>query len=132
MIQVVNTFFVYGTLKRGGRLHDYIKHCPFLGYAGVVGHTLIDLTDGAYPCMVKSSSDKDGVMGELYMVDADTKSVLDHIEHGYTLTAVDAWLYDTSDRPLQALTYLWTRNSLDKAYTPGFVSWVPPLRDWGM
>ena len=72
------TVFVYGTLKRGHRNHSLLGDSRFLGDATVEGYTLLDVSSGAFPGAVESSSGK--VLGELYAADAATLTLLDDLE----------------------------------------------------
>ncbi|MBS0631248.1 MAG: gamma-glutamylcyclotransferase [Verrucomicrobia bacterium] len=70
--------FVYGTLKRGGSNHGFLMGECFLGHARTVpGYTLYTL-DG-YPGMVPDAS-AEGVLGELWSVDAKCLAALDDLE----------------------------------------------------
>jgi gamma-glutamylcyclotransferase (GGCT)/AIG2-like uncharacterized protein YtfP len=71
--------FVYGTLKRGGTNHRYLAGQRFLGPARLEpGFTLYSL--GEYPGLVADSSDREGVAGELWAVDAPALAALDELE----------------------------------------------------
>jgi len=70
--------FVYGSLKRGFRLHYILADQRFVGDAITApGFRLYDV--GAFPAMV---ADPDGiaVQGELYEVDDDCLAELDRVE----------------------------------------------------
>jgi gamma-glutamylaminecyclotransferase len=70
--------FVYGTLKRGLRLHALVRHCEFLGTARTApGYTLVRVA--WYPGMIRRDG-APGVIGELYRVDPATLADLDFIE----------------------------------------------------
>jgi gamma-glutamylcyclotransferase (GGCT)/AIG2-like uncharacterized protein YtfP len=70
--------FVYGSLKRGGRLHRYLERAEFLG-AGATepGWTLYNV--GAFPAMVREEGTA-GVIGEVFRVDEETLRRLDAVE----------------------------------------------------
>lgn len=61
--------FVYGTLKRGFPLHEWVEDQKFITNCIVDGYTLLSL--GAYPALVKvNGTDGDySVAGELWMMD---------------------------------------------------------------
>lgn len=68
--------FVYGTLKRGFRLYDNMKHAHFVGKAQLPGYEMYEIC--WYPGITKS---KDSVVfGEVFDVDDDTLRRLDEIE----------------------------------------------------
>ncbi|HWA85253.1 MAG TPA: gamma-glutamylcyclotransferase family protein [Opitutus sp.] len=71
--------FVYGTLKRSGSNHHVLAGQVFVGDARTVpGYALYDL--GAYPGMVRSADDRDGVAGEVWSVDPAALARLDAFE----------------------------------------------------
>ena len=71
--------FVYGTLKRGGSNHGWLEGQIFLGPARTApGFTLYSL--GKYPGLVADAADRDGVVGELWSVDAACLARLDAFE----------------------------------------------------
>ena len=70
--------FVYGSLKRGFRLHCYLTNQRFVGDACTAPRfRLYDV--GWFPAMV---ADPDGiaVQGELYEVDSECLAALDRVE----------------------------------------------------
>ncbi|HKB55978.1 MAG TPA: gamma-glutamylcyclotransferase family protein [Lacunisphaera sp.] len=71
--------FVYGTLKRGHRNHQYLAGQQFLGEARTVsGYTLYSM--GNHPGMVHSTDASHDVTGELWAVDDDCLARLDILE----------------------------------------------------
>ena len=71
--------FVYGTLKRGCSNHGQLAGQAFVGPARTVpGFRLFDL--GGYPGIVAVPEDRDGVVGEIWSVDADCLERLDAFE----------------------------------------------------
>jgi gamma-glutamylcyclotransferase (GGCT)/AIG2-like uncharacterized protein YtfP len=76
---VKQLLFVYGTLKRGCRNHVYLADQTFVSLARTVpGFRLYDL--GGYPGIVAKSDDRDGVVGEVWSVDAAALDRLDRFE----------------------------------------------------
>ncbi|WP_293444782.1 gamma-glutamylcyclotransferase family protein [Persephonella sp.] len=67
--------FVYGTLKKGKRLHHYLEKSYFFGEGYIEGYEMY-MVDW-YPAVVKG---KGKVYGEVYAVDQKTLNVLDKIE----------------------------------------------------
>ncbi len=102
--------FIYGTLKRGGSNHAYLAGQKFLGPARTApGYTLYSLGD--YPGMVAHATDRDGVQGEVWSVDAHCLAQLDELE------GLVEGLYRREPVPLQppfaqaeAQTYLYARS----------------------
>jgi gamma-glutamylaminecyclotransferase len=75
----VNTVFVYGTLKRGGSNHAFLRGQHYLGPARTSpGFVLYSLGD--YPGMVRAPGDGEGVTGELWAVDDACLQELDDLE----------------------------------------------------
>jgi gamma-glutamylaminecyclotransferase len=71
--------FVYGTLKRGGLNHARMAGQRFLGEARTrAGRTLYSL--GEYPGLVLDPADREGVVGELWAVEAEALAALDAFE----------------------------------------------------
>ena len=71
--------FVYGTLKRGGSNHHLLGGQKFSGAARTApGFRLYDL--GGFPGMVAQPDDRDGVVGEIWEVDAACLAELDELE----------------------------------------------------
>jgi gamma-glutamylcyclotransferase (GGCT)/AIG2-like uncharacterized protein YtfP len=105
----VNTVFVYGTLKRGGSNHLFLRGQKFLGEVRTApGFTLYSL--GEYPGMVRAPGDTQGVTGELWDVDDECLAELDRLE------GLDEGLYERIDVLLEAnllagsaQTYLYLR-----------------------
>lgn len=85
--------FVYGTLKRGGRLHEHIEEQQFLGAARTTTRCRL-FRLGWYPGLVEDSGGV-SVAGEVWDVDNATLAVLDEIE------GVDEGLYERRPIHLQ-------------------------------
>jgi len=86
----MTTVFVYGTLKRGGSNHLFLKGQRFLGEARTApGYTLYALGD--FPGMVRAPGDAVGVTGELWVVDDVCLAELDRLE------GLDEGLYERVD-----------------------------------
>jgi gamma-glutamylaminecyclotransferase len=75
----MSLIFVYGTLKRGCRNHGYLAGQVLVGEARTApGFSLFDL--GEYPGMVPHADDREGVVGEVWSVDAPCLARLDVLE----------------------------------------------------
>lgn len=73
--------WVYGTLKRRGRLHEAMHGSAFIGCCRTVpGYRLLNL--GSYPGLVRisSSTAADRVSGELFTVPVSMLARLDEVE----------------------------------------------------
>lgn len=121
----MNTVFVYGTLKRGGSNHLFLRAQKFLGEARTApGYVLYSLGD--YPGMARAPGDTEGVTGEVWAVDDACLAELDRLE------GIDEGLYERIDVLLapnpvagSAQTYLYSR-SLDGLPPLGSTWPVPP------
>jgi gamma-glutamylaminecyclotransferase len=102
--------FVYGTLKRGGSNHHFLAGQEFVGEARTApGFRLYDL--GGYPGMVAKPDDRDGVMGEVWAVDAAALLRLDGLEgldQGIYRRAVVPLAPPFAEQPIE--TYLYNRS----------------------
>lgn len=105
----MNPVFVYGTLKRCGSNHLFLRGQKYLGDVRTApGFTLYSLGD--YPGMVRSPGDTEGVTGELWSIDDACLAELDRLE------GLDEGLYERIDVLLapnpfagSAQTYLYLR-----------------------
>ena len=71
--------FVYGTLKRGGSNHAWMRDQIFVGEAFTLPrYRLYDL--GGYPGLVLDPAQGLSVQGEVWEVDAEGLRGLDHLE----------------------------------------------------
>ena len=70
--------FVYGTLKKGGKLHHYMKEAEFTGEASLKGYALWKVS--WYPAIVKVDNPSSIVYGEVYSVSSKQLLVLDGVE----------------------------------------------------
>lgn len=92
--------FVYGSLKRGHPLHDYLRTVEFCGPAVTLNPEWELINLGAFPAMIHGTN---RVAGELYMGYDELFEVLDRVEQGYRrirIPVVDegeglisAWVY---------------------------------------
>jgi gamma-glutamylcyclotransferase (GGCT)/AIG2-like uncharacterized protein YtfP len=68
--------FVYGTLRQGEENHHFLEGCELVAqYCTGPDFVLFDL--GHYPGMVQGQQE---ICGEIYRINADTLSKLDHLE----------------------------------------------------
>lgn len=101
--------FVYGTLRPGGRLHDWwIKDAVVDTEPAVVtGFSLRDLA-GAYPLMVREVGQI--THGDILWLDRNHPYVYDTIqmelETGYTLDMIEADV--NAAVPIPVLAFIWT------------------------
>ena len=71
--------FVYGTLKRGGSNHLYLKGQTFVGEARTQPGFRLYALDG-YPGMIPQPDDRNGVTGEVWSVAPDALTHIDNLE----------------------------------------------------
>ncbi|MES2693078.1 MAG: gamma-glutamylcyclotransferase family protein [Verrucomicrobiota bacterium] len=87
--------FIYGTLKRGCSNHHHMAGQKFVGPARTVpGYHLCDL--GGYPAIVEKAGHPDGIVGEVWSIDAEGLERLDQFE------GVHEGLYRRAPLALQA------------------------------
>jgi len=90
--------FVYGTLKEGCALHNYLRDSKLISKTHFVRGTLYALSRG-FPAVVLEKNGK--VFGEVYEVNLDVLQSLDYMElsEGYERKLVklddgtEAWIY---------------------------------------
>lgn len=116
--QVLVPVFVYGTLKRGFPLHEWIASETFVSEARLGGFTLLSL--GPYPALVRTQDDENyEVAGELYEIDQSRFNQLRKMEErvGYRTEDVEVSLGGgiTNTRMAKAFVFV--------ELTPGAVKW---------
>ncbi len=98
--------FVYGTLKKGFRLHKYLKNAKFLGEGFIQGYDMYLVS--WYPAVVKG---KGIVYGEIYEVDEETLKILDKVEdEGVLYKRIEETIYlGKRKEKIKAFVYLYVR-----------------------
>lgn len=71
--------FVYGTLKRGGRLNNWMRDQNFICNATTVPQYRLH-TVGGFPGLVENKDDGESIHGELWEVSEDFLPTLDQVE----------------------------------------------------
>ena len=109
--------FVYGTLKRGFRNHQYVENARFVGEAYTVTH--YRMLDGSFPVLRDAGSDRMPISGEVYDVDAPTLVKLDELESVasgmYDRIEIDVMLTgQQNERPCSAFVYIGCSDYWDK------------------
>ena len=109
----LTVLFVYGTLRRGLRLHHHLQGAVYLGEARIAG-SLYDI--GTYPGLVVNPS-PGWVSGELFKVDEEMIQSLDAVEEynpeepersEYLRRVVTVWT--PTGVPMKAVTYIFNRD----------------------
>lgn len=93
--------FVYGTLKRGGSNHHFMAAQRFVAEARTPPGFVLYALEG-YPGMVADSSDRNGVVGEIWAIDPAGLAALDELE------GVDEGLYRRARVPLAPPHDAWS------------------------
>jgi gamma-glutamylcyclotransferase (GGCT)/AIG2-like uncharacterized protein YtfP len=114
---LIHNVFVYGTLKRGHRLHGRMAPCEYRGEAVVRGLTLMDL--GPFPAAVRNPTGK--IRGEVYRVSTSVLETLDSVERGYDR------LRKTTDEGLEVYVYVMDAERFTHL-APGY--WIPIGEQW--
>lgn len=82
--EVFYKVFVYGTLKKGGRLHQCLADSEFIGNDSLKGYHMMDC--GSFPAIYDTHATDDNVVhGEVYSCSQKLMGVLDKIEGVPTL-----------------------------------------------
>lgn len=109
----LTVLFVYGTLRRGLRLHNHLQGAVYLGEARIAG-SLYDI--GTYPGLLVNPS-PGWVSGELFKVDEEMIQSLDAVEEynpeepersEYLRRVVTVWT--PTGVPMKAVTYIFNRD----------------------
>jgi gamma-glutamylcyclotransferase (GGCT)/AIG2-like uncharacterized protein YtfP len=77
--------FAYGTLKKGGILHEHMKGAKYIRKKKLHGYVLYLAPDETYPLLYYTGKKSDVVLGELWKIDKKIKKKLDTYEEGYVL-----------------------------------------------
>jgi gamma-glutamylaminecyclotransferase len=106
----VKLLFAYGTLKRGASNHAWLNGQRFIAEARTrAGFRLFDL--GGYPGLVVDPTDVDGVVGEVWEIDAGCLQRLDEFEgvaEGLYRRDRITLLPPFADQDIEAYVYLHT------------------------
>lgn len=111
--------FVYGTLKRGYRLHQYMEGARFLGEARLQGYRMHRVS--WYPAIRPDAGYT--VYGELFEIDDAILAILDEVEDRGTeyereLCSVEP-LFETSAAEIKALVYVYLHHLEDNIIEEG-------------
>lgn len=77
--------FAYGTLKKGGILHNHMKGAKLIRTKKLRGYVLYLAPSEIYPLLYFTGKKKDVVIGEIWKINEKIKEVLDAHEEGYVL-----------------------------------------------
>jgi gamma-glutamylcyclotransferase (GGCT)/AIG2-like uncharacterized protein YtfP len=80
--------FVYGTLKKGGGNHHFLKDSDFVRHEILKDHAIYQPNQFGFPLLIQSKGDK--VYGEVYRITSTTLAKLDMLEsEGYLYNRVN-------------------------------------------
>jgi len=99
--------FVYGTLQRDERNHHYLASATYVRDAVLNHYALYDLPQG-YPGILAYSRYQ--VQGEVYEVDEETLTNLDHLEgEGFLYKRTQVIVTMSNQQTLSVFTYVYLR-----------------------
>lgn len=77
--------FTYGTLKKGGILHQHMEGAKYIKNKKLVGYVLYLAPNEIYPLLYYTGKKKDIVVGEIWKISKKTSKKLNRYEEGYLL-----------------------------------------------
>ena len=118
--------FVYGTLKRGHRLHGILEGQKYLGeFITAPEFDILDYGDGIFPIVVQK---KNGfkIKGEVYEVDSVTFQLTDSIEIGAGYKPITIFLMPDNT---QAIIYVYT-DKINLEMSDNFIIVKDNMKEW--
>lgn len=101
--------FVYGTLMKNQRNHEYLKEAIYIGDGTLNGYEMYDL--GRYPGIVEGKGE---VLGEVYQVTREIEKQLDYLEEEGTLYIKKLEKIRLSNgQTLEAIVYVYNKSILE-------------------
>jgi gamma-glutamylaminecyclotransferase len=98
--------FIYGSLKRGGQLHHYMKGAKFIGEGTTLQkYPLLLAPSGWYPYLLNLPGRGKRVKGELYLVPLPLLRQLDRVEETPFYYIRRPILVKVGNRVVKAETY---------------------------
>jgi len=125
--------FVYGTLKRGHRLHGFLNGQKYLGeYHTAPNFDILDYGEGIFPVVVlKKKGFK--IKGELYEVDPTAWSLTDRLEIGAGYKPVTISLIpddkDSKELYVKATMYVYT-DEVNLEMSDSFIIVKDNMKEW--
>lgn len=107
----LQTVAVYGTLKKGGRLHGHMDGARFIGHTLIKDYLMLDM--GAFPGVIYGHGFK--VVAELWECTWEKIFNLDRVEghpNLFTRTRIQTfkgptWMYTREEKGLKLMQYKW-------------------------
>jgi len=118
--------FVYGTLKKGHRLHGILEGQKYLGeFITAPEFDILDYGDGIFPIVVQK---KNGfkIKGEVYEVDSATFQLTDSIEIGAGYKPITIFLMPDN---IQAIIYVYT-DKINLEMSDNFIIVKDNMKEW--
>ena len=118
--------FVYGTLKRGHRLHGILEGQKYLGeYTTAPNFDILDYGDGIFPIVVQK---KKGfkIKGEVYEVNSAIFQLTDSIEIGAGYKPMTIHLIPDN---IQAIIYVYT-DKINLEMSDNFIIVKDNMKEW--
>ena len=118
--------FVYGTLKKGHRLHGILEGQKYLGeFITAPEFDILDYGDGIFPIVVQK---KNGfkIKGEVYEVDYATFQLTDSIEIGAGYKPITIFLMPDN---IQAIIYVYT-DKINLEMSDNFIIVKDNMKEW--
>lgn len=109
---------VYGTLRKGEGLNQYMRNFEYLGIAMLEGYKMY--SNGSFPMIVEGEGE---IVGEIYEIEGGKNdiAILDQIECAYTRTKVEAKI-DGAWIQVQTYIYNHSIDNLDKINSGNWLS----------
>lgn len=107
----MKTFFVYGSLKRGGWSNPRLRDCIFVREAKIEGYKMVNL--GSFPGAIPTGNPLDVIYGEVFEagtdVEEEVQASLDQLEgypHFYGRAEVWVSDLDNENDKIPAVMYI--------------------------
>lgn len=87
------SIFVYGTLKRNGKLHSNMQNFNFISNGYIQNTTLLNC--GWYPGIIESANKLDTVYGEIYFPEKNYNNLISQLDlvEGYSVGSNNSSLF---------------------------------------
>jgi len=120
--------FVYGTLKKGKRLHSIIKDATFMGtHETKQSFDIKDYANGAFPIIFLPKDDGYKIKGEVYDLNTETMSYVWSLETGAGYSPVEI---DVGDHTAVAFIYPQFAESSAIEVTDKYISTSNDVKEW--
>jgi len=114
MMGVIMKLYVYGTLRKGFRLNEYLGNATFLKKVTLKGFKMYD-NGGSFPYVVHVPNSSATIVAELYEIDEKILEVCDRIEgipYHYQRIEINnpetGFIYTVEQKKVQALRRIYS------------------------